>query len=424
MKTKNLFSIVSLSILMITFLSITSCDKLNSINPDNNGKAGDTIWIHQLPQGDTIHYIQSQHLAVGIDGTIYYAAGGLGWNSTNWDPIQIYAVNKTDGKLKWKSKSIDLWHTNSDIVVGDDGTLYVNGYTKLYSINPADGSFNWVWDVPETLPDENGHDVNTLGELGHLALLNNGDLILKTAGSGSYYRADYCIGTAGNMKWYRFRSSFALNYFSIGYDGTIYDFDNMNNTDVLTAFSPENGNVKWSIPVANGDGSNNIIFTGSGNVITLIHPDTLASIDPETGHILWKKATGTYQHYKHMDSHENVILFDQFRGSYLYSAETGNKVKGPVSLPHMIIIDAKDQIYGVLSDNNPHMSVTDEDGTVLWENPSNVVGGCYALTEDKRLYEIISDNRILSLKTDAGIPHSGWPKYTHDNRNTCNVNKW
>jgi len=55
------------------------------------------------------------------------ASGG----QANWEAERIYAVNKTDGSLKWKTEPLDMWHLNSNIMIGDDGTIYIEAYTKL-----------------------------------------------------------------------------------------------------------------------------------------------------------------------------------------------------------------------------------------------------------------------------------------------------
>jgi len=166
-----------------------------------------------LPMASLCRYPAKAHfLIVEKDGSIYYSASG---GQANWESSRIYAINKTDGSLKWKTEPLAIWHLNSNIVVGDDGTIYVLSYTKLYSIDPNTGAFNWVWEVPHTIGD-----YYTYGEVGGLALANNGDLIFKTNGGGSYYRALYCVGSDGQTKWHHFIGAEGTPI-TIGYNGTI-----------------------------------------------------------------------------------------------------------------------------------------------------------------------------------------------------------
>jgi outer membrane protein assembly factor BamB len=111
--------------------------------------------------------------AIGDDGTIY-----CGSHDT-----YLYALNPNNGSLKWRYKtghwirvspcigddgtiycvSLDnylhavypnngtrIWRTNvgagTSPTIGQDGTIYC-GYSKLYAVNPTDGSIKWSFDV-------------------------------------------------------------------------------------------------------------------------------------------------------------------------------------------------------------------------------------------------------------------------------------
>ena len=418
---KNLFKILPLIILLTVQTFFSGCFRLDDIfAPDNINNPGDTLWTHQLPEQDPAHYI-GKALAIGTDGTLYYEASG---GQANWDPVQIYAVNKSDGSLKWESEPLMSWHINGfDLMVGDNGNIYVTSEYKLYSINPADGSFNWVWEVPQTLPGENGNDVYSYGELGPMALTNDNDIIIKTTGGGSYYRALYRIGNDGTMQWFRFIGSEETPII-IGKDGTIFDQEH-STEGLLTATDPENGSLIWSIPAISGSAYNNMIITNGGDIITKTSGDTLARINPANGDTVWTVSAGTWQDDKYMDADENIILFDQFTGSYIYNSSNGAVIQTELPLPHGIAIDSKNQIYGTLSDSDPILSVTDEDGNIIWQYEVGQVGYFSpSISDDKTVYWITGDQRIISLKTDAELAHSGWPKFSHDKRNTFNSNKW
>jgi len=404
--------ILLISAIIISFSS--SCEK----DDDITVSTGDTLWIHQIPQGEKEHWIDAKPLAIGYDGTIYYSAGG---GSSNWDPESIYAVNKSDGSLKWQTQALATWHINSNVIVGDDGTVYVASYTKLYSINPADGSFNWVWEVPETIT-VNGNDLYTYGELGPMTLANNGDLIIKTTGDGSYYRALYCIGSGGTMKWYRFIGSENTDIV-IGKYGEIIDFEHDDVGQKLTVSNADDGSLMWSIPANVISAADNITIADNGDIITFIHTDSLIRVNPLTHSVLWKTAASTSSDAKTFDSDGNLFLYDQWAGCSVYDISTGTLIKSDVNLPQNPVIDSKNQLMGIISDWHPHMSVTDNSGNIIWESNIDISGNSIAVSDDNIIYFSDSKN-VYAVQGDAGLNKNAWPKMSHDNRNTNNYSKF
>ena len=422
MKTKKSINLASLLFLTtVLFIFFNSCDKNfnNNDTPTPSTNVGDTLWVHQVPGDINVMYIHDTPLAIGLDGSIYYDAYGS-WNGDVTEPDRIYAVNKNDGSLKWKTEPLGTWML-SDIMVGDDGTIYVENYTKIYSINPATGAINWEWEVPQTLPLD-GRDVYTYEGLGGLALANNGDIITKTNQSGVYYRAMYCISSDGAMKWHRFISATNIPI-TIGYGGTIYDFErDASYLGLLTATNPNTGALIWSMPAALVSGANNITIADNGNIITLIHTDTLACINPENHNFIWKTAASTVQDYKYISPDGFIYLYDQL-GTYLYNVTTGNKEAGPVLLPHSTTFDSKGHLLGIISDYNPYLTVTDNAGEIIWENRMDgFYGWSVAISSDNIVY-VANAKKLYAIQSDAPLANKGWPKYSHDNRNTFNYSK-
>jgi outer membrane protein assembly factor BamB len=71
--------------------------------------------------------------AIGADGTIYIGS----------DDNNLYALNPSDGSLKWK------YPTKSEVfsspAIGTDGTIYVGSWDDhLYALNP-NGSLKWTF---------------------------------------------------------------------------------------------------------------------------------------------------------------------------------------------------------------------------------------------------------------------------------------
>ena len=409
---KKIFIALFISVFMIS-LTI-SCKKEDNLIAN----AGDTLWVHNIPQSEKEHFIDNKPLAVGTNGTIYYSAGG---GVSNYDYERVYAVNNTDGSLKWQSDTLATWYTNSNIVIGDAGNIYVASYTKLYCINPADGSFNWVWEVPQTLPLD-ASDVYTYGELGPLALANNGDIIIKTTGSGSYYRAMYCIGNDGTVKWYRFIGS-ENTEIVVGKNGEIIDFEHDDSGQLLTVSDSDNGSLLWSTPANVVSAANNITIADNGDIITLINTDSLIRINPVNHTTIWKVYAATSSDTKTFDSDDNMFLFDQFAGCSVYDINSGNLINSGLNLPQTPLIDTKNQLYGVISDNSPHLSVTDKSGSIIWESDININRNTKALSDDNVIY-CTDSKKVYAIQSDANLNKNGWAKTTHDNRNTNNVNKF
>ncbi len=398
--------------------------------PSIRGSIGNTLWVHHLPEESGYHI--SGPLAVGKDGTIYYEAGGHGAYSTDWDPIRIYAVNKSDGSLKWKSEPLMTWHKNGAILVGDHGNIYVASYTKLYSLNPSNGSINWEWEVPHELPDPNDSERNiyTYGELGYMVLANNNDIVIKTMGSGSYYRALYCISPDdGTIKWYQFIPG-STHHMSVGKNGIIYDLSSINGTPALTSRSPNTGELNWSIPVESTSTANNIVFAENGDLVLITQKDgkNLVRINPENQQFIWEKHIDAPRFdYKFIAPNGNIYV-SNWTGWYIYDSNNGDVINSDLHISSQPFnYDARNHIIGTINDYEGIMHVTDNVGNELWKtnlgvNASSIVASgnviyFHALDKDGK-------DAIYALRTDAGLIHAGWPRFSHDNRNTFNFNKW
>ena len=136
-KINNLLTLLLLT--MVFFVFFTSCD-INSDPPAPSTNVGDTLWIHEKPLVENTTWIRDMPMAIGKDSNIYYLADG---GNNTFEPIRVYAINKEDGSLKWKTAKLASSHPGSNIVVGDEGTVYIISNTKLYSIDPNTGSINW-----------------------------------------------------------------------------------------------------------------------------------------------------------------------------------------------------------------------------------------------------------------------------------------
>jgi len=415
---KNL-NIILLSLIAVFIFS--RCDFIDSIIDDNpptqSHKVGDTLWIHTVPNLDKTTYLNNIPFAIGNDGSLYYVASG---DQVTWAPSRLYAINKEDGTLKWKTEPLAIWHVNSNIVVADDGTIYILSYYFLYSINPQTGAFNWVWEVPKTLIID-GEERYTYGEVGALALCNNGDLVFKTTGSGSYSRAMYCVDKNQNTRWYRPIPSSGTPI-SVGNTGIIYDYEYFENVKHIIAINPSNGNVLWKKKLEfSGCGSNNIAVTTNGDLICSVFPDSLYSISP-SGKTNWKIQDKHYQCSKLISPTEIVYTYNQWSGMSRFDVNTGVAVGNNISVPDETVLDSKGNFYKAGGDG-----IIEFDTEGIRKDTFSFHVGAHgkniALSKDNILYSGGPDKKIIAIQIENPIATKGWPCFTHDNRNTFNYSK-
>ncbi|MBT8189370.1 MAG: hypothetical protein KJO29_02985, partial [Bacteroidia bacterium] len=243
-----------LLISLFLIFAFYSCDDIlnnDDTDPDPDPDpiataVGDTLWIHSIENQDK--YFINSSLAIGQNGYLYYAvSGGTVW----WSAAKIIALNQ-EGQIMWESEDTDAIGIHSEIMIGDDGTVYVLGAHRLYAFDPSNGATKWIWEVPTTVPnpDNPQSDIYTYGELNSLALADNGYIMTQTSGSGSYARAIYCINPDGNTVYYNLGASGwgAETGLFIGKNNTCYYYSRDINFEVpglsLVALDVLSGSVK------------------------------------------------------------------------------------------------------------------------------------------------------------------------------------
>jgi len=144
--------------------------------------------------------------AIGSDGTIYVG--------TYYSPYGIYAINPSDGSIKWNYPiSEQVW---SSPAIGSDGTIYVgifSGDPELYAIKP-DGTLKWKTDFIAEL-------IYNSPAIGSDGTIYVGTYHTEYETSGNFQI--YAVNPNGTLKW---KTNFiGFRMFSspaIGSDGTIY----------------------------------------------------------------------------------------------------------------------------------------------------------------------------------------------------------
>lgn len=166
----------------------SSNGRLNALYPNCTLK-----WESDPP----IHGIWT-HPALSPDGTVVYFGADDGY---------FYALNTSDGSVKWKSP-YTYGGVRSSPAIGSDGTVYVGTqYGNLWAINPEDGSLKW--DYYMTLSTSSSPAVGTDGTIyfatcyGHVFAMNE-DGTEKWIYGGNFdndghFYSSPAIGSNGDM---------------------------------------------------------------------------------------------------------------------------------------------------------------------------------------------------------------------------------
>lgn len=173
-------------------------------------------------------------LAVGSDGTVYFVEFG----AARTDSRRLDAVGP-DGKLRWSFESDQHELLQGPPVLGPDGVLYVQGYSKgLFALNP-DGALKW------------SYPLNPSGD-SRPAVLPDGRVIAVNRGDEKNGDSLFAFSSAGRLVW-EFKLDQPVNYFGdpvVAPDGTIYVTAHLliGSTGVETLYAVSStGKVLWKV---------------------------------------------------------------------------------------------------------------------------------------------------------------------------------
>ncbi len=419
MKNKILTIAVALSTVLLV-----SCDNNdnNTTEPDsgdNNNPTvaeGDTLWYYYME--DANRAILDLPFAQGPDGTIYFVAYGVD-ASTN---AKIYALD-ANGHLKWKSEDLASQYATSNIVIGDDGRIFCASGTFLHALSPSDGSIIWTWECPQTI-----NNTNAYLTLSGLALTNNNDLVVQTSGTllGNV-EAVFCISYNGELKWTVEQQNTRPNPLVIGKDGYIYDlaydWDDNAYTWVgkIYAYNPDNGNIVWSYTGEVQADPTYPFFDNDGNLCVFLS-DTIFKFNSTFEKMFALPVTDNYFFYCFTSDNNSNLFFHYGDGGLLVSP-AGNM--STASFPSYGVIDNAGNHIGIKDLYNNQLVATDDNFEQIWQYEGRpALVRSTLLTDDGKLIFANNENTVFALKWNNGMLKAGWPRMSHDNRNTCNFNKW
>ena len=436
-------SLITIAVFIAAIFTLFSCEP-ETVEPSGstteNGNKGDTLWIYEIPETDNL-IIPNSFMAIGKNGDIYFEVR----DPNNSQGARIYAITK-DGQFKWKTQPLDdnglntTKQLNSPIVVGDDGTIYCTSGPYLYSINPDNGQANAIWECPKDLTRD-GQTFNAYSNLTNLCLTNDGNLVVQNVGTFvNFVGAMFCITPSGQLKWTSLRQD--PNYYpiSIGPDGNIYDVGyllNNNNWECkLIVSDPNSGNILWTEAAFPWNSENKVVFTSDGDVIFPLkqQDNSLARMKTSDRSIIWSiKNKGGYS-YSTVDESNNTFSHFYNVGNFFIPYNATGTIASPqdIYMPLHPNVDSKGNLTGGAGYTAANLASTDKQGNKLWEYKNLGANGKSVTIANNVLYfssfydfqTSKNRNRIFAIKWDASLYQGGWPRYTHDNRNTSNFNKW
>ncbi|MCF8237776.1 MAG: PQQ-binding-like beta-propeller repeat protein [Saprospiraceae bacterium] len=429
-KLSNQYVGLVILFVLLTVISISRCKLFDPADDPPTTQIGDTLWIHDMIGADTL--FTEPTLAVGRNGDVYFAVAG---GTLYWTHARIRALNATSGVMRWESPIVDHISLSSPIVIGDDGTLYVIGAYRLYAINAATGQFNWVWEVPNELPNPNGPgNLYTYGPIGTLALTDAGNLILGSVGSGVYSRAIYCISPGGTMVWYNPDANGVgiQSNLVIGPGNRIHYYTTVSGKLSLVTLDALIGTILWTMPIqAMSSAGNNLALDTDGTIIasfqqTTSDPFRMYRIHPADGTLLWQSGHECNYNPK-LVGPDGLIYQDDnaFAGLATYTPGNASASAHPAGVHANLLgtlLSSANQLLTVRNrDWIPTIHAYSSSGQLDWFVPmSNARDNVMALGDDGILFGVLPDG-IFAVQGDHGLADKGWPKRYHDNRNTSNV---
>jgi outer membrane protein assembly factor BamB len=226
---------------------------------------------------------------LALDGmTLYFGA----------DDAMVYALNSSNGVLRWSFAFPDGSDTDSSPALGADGTIYI-GSDKgmLYALDGLNGELKWYFQA--------------VGEIsGAPAIGIDGTVYICALNSAKSESVTYAIdGRTGVQRWAVPHFSRSAPSVAIGSDGTVYvagvappgNFNGpgVEQSAVVWALDGDTGDRKWAQPLEPGsagvtavsiDGAG-ILFVQAEKPISAGGVGKLSALEPSTGRILWAVAT-------------------------------------------------------------------------------------------------------------------------------------
>jgi outer membrane protein assembly factor BamB len=216
---------------------------------------------------------------LAADGTLYFGA----------DDARVYALDSSNGALKWYFAFPDGSDTDSSPALGADGTVYI-GSDKgtLYALDGRRGTLLWSF--------------KSVGEIsGAPAIGTDGTVYISALNSAKTESTTYAInGLTGAPRWQRVQSSQSAPSVAIGSDGTVFVGGvTVEPRAVVWALDASTGNQKWERWLEPGStglsavsiDAAGILYLQSEYRVAVAGSGRLSALNPLTGVVLWELLT-------------------------------------------------------------------------------------------------------------------------------------
>jgi hypothetical protein len=434
MKTQYFYSKgLAIFLAILTVLSFSNCKFLDPMDDPPMVGVGDTLWVHQVVGADSLFTEPS--IATGTNGDVYFAVAG---GTLYWTRARIRALDPVSGNLRWESPVLDANSLGSQILVGNNGVIYVIGTYNLYAIDPQTGQFQWVWTVPTELPNPDGPgNLYTYGQIGALAMADNGNLILGSTGAGVYSRAIYCIGPGGNLVWHNQQAAYGVGIGSglvVGHNNRAFYYTDIQGQKGLVALDVATGAIIWTKAIYSMGGvDNNLALDADGTLIasfriTQADPSRMYRIDPANGQILWQSQNES-NHYCKLVNRNGVIYQDDNQVGSIAVYTPGQASASAFSsgvhanLNGTVVTKTNQLIFVKNLDFVTTVHAYSSSGNLDWYVPFSLIRtNVLALSANQKIIGVRS-NIVFALQGDQPLSDRGWPTRYHDMRNTSNLNQ-
>jgi len=218
-------------------LYFVASNKIYAVN-SNGTKKWEYTWSTTQSR-----YTNDVPVVIGFDGTVFAQRGGT-----------LFALNASNGSLKWKYTGLSIAQYNLTLVIAKDGNLYVPSTNKLIVLSPS-GSL-----IREIAVNGNFKGTPVIGDDGTIYCT-----LFEDNANYARHGKIVAINPMGGIKWSdNFYSSSTvsteLGMPSVGPNGDIYVSDVEGNLICYT----KNGFKKWSKNV--GVGAFSLVFDKSGKM--------------------------------------------------------------------------------------------------------------------------------------------------------------
>jgi len=324
--------------------------------------------------------------AIGADGTIYIG-------STDG---YFYALNSSDGSVKW-TNSDPIGFVVSSAAIGGDGTIYFGcNDDNLYALSGLNGTTTWTYTTGA--PITSSPTVATDG----------------TIYFGSWDNYLYAVNADGTLKWKFLTGGPVESSPALGTDGTIYfGSDDFN----VYAVNPD-GTLKWQTATLGGVSSSPAVGR-DGSVYVGSSDSNVYGLNGSTGVVKWTFATGgpvTSSPAVAPDSSvvigstdSNVYRLAGANGTQIWSSTLGGQVNSSPSIAGdgTIYVGCDDHNIYALNVINGSQIWSAATGDKVLSSPSiSVDGSIYFGSLDKNVWAVGSEINTISITAVTVNPAS------------------